>query len=421
MWNSFLFRSGLAGSALLIAHMFVGNTTPQTDIYNSNGRQGSYQSGPYHHPNQTNPNPRGCGSPLRGKVNYQGSIIGCVENFVPCHTLTLRVAREGNPTAHGYQAGQVITFKKWDWANEVQGGIRSKVKAEVAVDGTGELFYTEVRPFNPLIDEDLPIGQRTPEAVAGCTQAPQQPAPAQQTGIPGMCPVKSRTTKVLSNAQKTAEAIFDQYSILGDLPIGIYRLNNPEMPECTYLVMLSGTQFIWHQANNVITDLMSSPGFLNEYFVDIVDAIYQYVPTGATLILAGHSLGGMEAQNVAADISIRRIYRVARVITFGAPLTVKDVAGTIYVRFATRPDPVPLLAIGTFTRVPHYYWLQNPNEREQALLGLLGGIEAHLSYPNLSNLYSFDALGNPRVGLSRGTQLMLGSGVRLPAPGFLLP
>jgi hypothetical protein len=246
------------------------------------------------------------------------------------------------------------------------------------------------------------------------------------------------------NAQQTAQAIFDLYTTLGDLPtndlpIGIYRVNNPELPQCTYLILLSGTQFNWNQANNLITDIYSSPGLLNEYFVDIEDAIYQYIPTGATLIIAGHSLGGMEAQNIAANPRIRTIYHVARVITYGSPQTVTDVPPTSYQRFATHPDPVPLLALKTFTGAPHFCWLLNPNERKQESEMLYGQYLAHLSYPQLPELVYFDALGNPRAGSDRHispctgredeplsgqtgwTELQLGGGRRLKAPGFLLP
>jgi hypothetical protein len=239
------------------------------------------------------------------------------------------------------------------------------------------------------------------------------------------CAKKSPNSRLLLNAQQTAQAIFDQYETYPNNPIGIYRVNNPEMPQCTFLILLSGTQFNWHQANNFITDITSSPGFLNEYFVDIEDVLYQFIPTGATLIIAGHSLGGMEAQNIAANESIRRIYHVDRVITFGSPQTVKDAPGTSYARFATRPDPVPLLALETFNSAPHFNWIENPDETKQALEGVIAGglLGAHMSYKYLAGLVYFDALGNPNVGAGQSgrTELQLGEGKHLAAPGFLLP
>jgi hypothetical protein len=242
------------------------------------------------------------------------------------------------------------------------------------------------------------------------------------TKVPA-CAGKFSASRTISNAQQLAAAIFEQYSKYPNCPIGIAQVTSPGGLRGTYLVLLSGTQFELHQSNNLWTDILSSPGLVNEYFAGIQDALYTYVPRNATLIIAGHSLGGMEAQNVAANATIRKFYRIARVITYGSPQTVQQVPPTKYVRFATQPDPVPLLALGTFTNGTQAYWIKNPNQSRDAWQGIVGAINAHLSYPTLAGLAYFDALGNLCGGAgARGCiQLGLGPDRHVDAPGLVLP
>lgn len=209
------------------------------------------------------------------------------------------------------------------------------------------------------------------------------------------------------DARALAAAVFAQYN---GTPIRISRLTNTDLPECSYLVLLAGTEFKFGQSNNLFTDLLSSPGLLNEYFVAIENALYSAIPSGASLILAGHSLGGMEAQNIAANARVRGIYNILEVITFGSPKTVEDAPGVRYVRFMTAMDPVPALAVFGFVSPPYYILLRTPP-------GTLDGISAHLAYPRSPDIGGYDALGN------RGGRRALywDTSEQFAAPGFLFP
>lgn len=88
-----------------------------------------------------------------------------------------------------------------------------------------------------------------------------------------------------------------------------------------YVVALSGTEtIVENQTTTVKEDLLSGFELSNEYVVNVKNAIIDRIPAGSNIILAGHSLGGMVAQQVAADKYIKDNYEVLNTITFGSPL-----------------------------------------------------------------------------------------------------
>lgn len=88
-----------------------------------------------------------------------------------------------------------------------------------------------------------------------------------------------------------------------------------------YVVALSGTETIVdNQTTTVKEDLQSGFELSNEYVLNVKNAIIDRIPAGSNIILAGHSLGGMVAQQVAADKYIKDNYEVLNTVTFGSPL-----------------------------------------------------------------------------------------------------
>ncbi|MBP3263018.1 lipase family protein [Pseudobutyrivibrio sp.] len=88
-----------------------------------------------------------------------------------------------------------------------------------------------------------------------------------------------------------------------------------------YVVALSGTEtIVENQTTTVKEDLLSGFELSNEYVVNVKNAIIDRIPAGSNIILAGHSLGGMVAQQVAADKYIKDNYEVLNTVTFGSPL-----------------------------------------------------------------------------------------------------
>jgi hypothetical protein len=92
------------------------------------------------------------------------------------------------------------------------------------------------------------------------------------------------------------------------------------------------------------------------YQQGVIDAVNQ-LPPGATLMVAGHSLGGIEAQNIVGALrGIRPDVRVSQVFSFGAPVVGSRAPGPQYLDIkATKGVPdlvaVPALDRGVSTGV----------------------------------------------------------------------
>jgi hypothetical protein len=129
------------------------------------------------------------------------------------------------------------------------------------------------------------------------------------------------------------------------------------------------------------------------------------VPAGAGVILAGHSLGGMVAQNlpVLPELGYMQRWRTLRVITFGSPIMNQLRVDRDARRFAVRGDQVVLLVS---------YWVARFGYREMFyppdISGLSkkpiwvdggrvvdpSGIALHGAYGQSFDLQNYDALGD---------------------------
>lgn len=83
------------------------------------------------------------------------------------------------------------------------------------------------------------------------------------------------------------------------------------------------------------------------YLEDLLKTINENIPKGSNLVFAGHSLGGMVAQQAAADDAIKNDYNVVAVVTFGSPLLAKGKTEGQVNRLAASGDIVPYLSLET--------------------------------------------------------------------------
>jgi len=84
----------------------------------------------------------------------------------------------------------------------------------------------------------------------------------------------------------------------------------------------------------------------NPYLLDIEAAIEQYIqenhlPPGTQIVVAGHSLGGIEAEYLAENNG-KTNYTVKDVITYGSPQIGPPVSGVQYDQYFNRYDPITL-------------------------------------------------------------------------------
>ena len=125
-----------------------------------------------------------------------------------------------------------------------------------------------------------------------------------------------------------------------------------------YLVALRGTDQSWDK-NDVLGIPVCLRSFLNLkniYFEEVKKAIFDTVPCGSPLVLAGHSLGGMILEQISADKDINDNYLILNLLTIGSPYV--KVKGRIcpFHRVADKTDIIPWLgfsvAANLFTHKP---------------------------------------------------------------------
>ncbi|MCR4789894.1 MAG: lipase family protein [Treponemataceae bacterium] len=157
-----------------------------------------------------------------------------------------------------------------------------------------------------------------------------------------------------------------------------------------YLVALSGTELVYGQSTGVITDLLSGFCLDSWYLRNVCAAIKDAVPAGSNLVITGHSLGGMIAQQVAADSDIKADYNVLNTLTFGSPLLAAGSREGTTKRLGDTSDVVPYLSGSLFNNT---LWAILGLNRESGNYGL-DFLSAHNNSYGRSDVWGkYDVLG----------------------------
>ena len=158
------------------------------------------------------------------------------------------------------------------------------------------------------------------------------------------------TTRTYTTAPEIYQLVRDGYNGGEKGPISVTKgtLKSGWSSKTVYLVTLSGTELVFNQSTEVITDLLSGFNLESPYYHNVVNVILNNIPRGANLILAGHSLGGMIAQQVAANSSVKAYYNVLNTVCFGSPLLAAGFREGTVRRLGDVSDPVPYLSGNLF-------------------------------------------------------------------------
>jgi WXG100 family type VII secretion target len=119
-------------------------------------------------------------------------------------------------------------------------------------------------------------------------------------------------------------------------PIEIVQIGANE-----YVILFRGTVLKPGAPHNWAAALQSGLGQPGDYELQARDLILQHVPEGATLHFAGHSQGGIVANNLADNQDFLDRYDLATVTTFGAPQSSMMNPDVDYYRYAAIGDPTP--------------------------------------------------------------------------------
>jgi hypothetical protein len=234
---------------------------------------------------------------------------------------------------------------------------------------------------------------------------------------------------LITNLQQLANTIFGRYNT--GQPIGVARITN--LPYSACLVVIQGTQFAGNQSTGPLEDVAAAHGWPDYFRTRVFQALADQqsrgvCPRGSAVILAGHSLGGMEAQLVASDPRLAQMGLWPKsVITFGSPKVADEVATptrdrtgtyvTDYRRFTAIGDPIPLSTKGAFAYRPTKQTFVDDRSYadQQKAIGFyadpqnsgalwMGAVGAHMWYPCINALRGYDAMGTRMVpGLHNST------------------
>ncbi len=175
-----------------------------------------------------------------------------------------------------------------------------------------------------------------------------------------------------------------------------------------YLVTLTGLEVptLTPQTTDVVTVGQAGLQLKNDYERNLRRVMKANIPKGANVVLAGHSLGGMVAQQVAANKSIQKRYNILNIVAYGAPVMFKgEIEGTLK-RMGDVNDPVPYLSAETFQ---DFEVQDGTLQKEDSGLGLDITFAAHRnSYFHEETWGKYDVLGfkggNATIKLKLKTQ-----------------
>ena len=215
--------------------------------------------------------------------------------------------------------------------------------------------------------------------------------------LAGSCLVFATNNKTFTGAHEIYSFVRDGYNQGTQGPISITKgtLKSGFSSKTVYFVTLSGTELVLNQSTGVLTDLLSGFNLDNVYYSNVVRIIKANVPKNANLVIAGHSLGGMIAQQVAADATIKSRYNVLNTVCFGSPLLAAGSREGTVRRLGDVSDPVPYLSGSLFNNT---LWAILGLNREDGGYGIRG-ITAHNQSYYRSDLWGkYDVTGTKYGG-----------------------
>lgn len=200
-------------------------------------------------------------------------------------------------------------------------------------------------------------------------------------------------TVTYTQANEIAEYCYQGYNegTLGPIIITKGRLQKKSVDQEVYLITLSGTEIVENQSTGYLTDLKVGFNLDNPYLRNVINIISANIPAGSNLILAGHSLGGMVAQQVAANDTIKKNYNVLNTVTFGSPLISAGNREGDVKRLGDNSDVVPYLSVtGSITKE---IWKIAGLHRENGGYGV-NAVDAHINSYLRSDLWGkYDVTG----------------------------
>ncbi len=204
--------------------------------------------------------------------------------------------------------------------------------------------------------------------------------------------VEAATKATYTNAAQICNLVYKGYNggTYGPITITQGYLMKSSSYKYIYLITLSGTESVSNQTTGYLTDALAGFNLNNKYLTNVVSIISANIPKGSNIVLAGHSLGGMVAQQVAANSTVKSNYNVLNTITFGSPLLAAGTREGTVKRLGDTSDVVPYLSGSTINNTA---WAIAGLQRENGGYGT-DVYNAHVKSYLRSDVWgSYDAVG----------------------------
>ena len=135
----------------------------------------------------------------------------------------------------------------------------------------------------------------------------------------------------------------------GEIQIAPAVLQNEDGEQDVWLVALRGTGFSMNKTNNIIACFLSAFNLKSKFYELTLSYVNQYVPEGAKVVFAGHSLGGMIEQQLSCAPEFTDKYELLNTLCMGSPYVMTDASkreGTLS-RCIDTYDVIPRLGPGS--------------------------------------------------------------------------
>ncbi len=217
-------------------------------------------------------------------------------------------------------------------------------------------------------------------------------------------------TYTLKNFAEVAQYAGQGYNkgLKGPIIITEATLNQGKKKTPIYLVTLTGLELplLTPQTTELVAVMQGGAQLPNDFEKNVRKAMKDAIPKGSNVVFAGHSLGGMIAQQVAANKSIQKRYNILNIVAYGSPVMFEgEIEGTLK-RLGDVNDPVPYMSAETFT---NFEVQDGTLQKEDSGLGFNITFDAHRnSYVDEKTWGKYDCLGfkngNATITLKLKTQ-----------------
>lgn len=157
-----------------------------------------------------------------------------------------------------------------------------------------------------------------------------------------------------------------------------------------YVIIMSGSNMKWdrNDPRGLQTCFKSGFSCSNLYLDLVISSAVDQIPKDSKIALMGHSLGGMVAQQFAANNLMKTRYEIVNVLTMGSPYIVtRDMEGELH-RMVDSGDAIPYFSGAGIAN----FWAGNYTYEHNGYFGNPGA--AHFnSYQDGEKWLSYDCFG----------------------------